>query len=296
MNTFFTYPMKPYNFIKRNINIPSIFSYSIRNNVISNVNYLKSFFIKLRYSYIAFFIIFISTINYSQELLSINRGTTVVGIARNDTIWIGADSKMEDGTTKCKIVKTDSMVFTHAGIFNESITQINIDTLFVRTVRKVRNVKETREWFNYAMRYILQLTGSLKMPGSIKYRIGDKILEDQTGCLIATYLNGKPIIYTHEYITTVLDNNLASPCQTRTDVIYDSYVTEMGGFRIFSFGYDKLIRNATEDFSNWDIPTLINHLIGMEINRTPSKVGKPISIIRLTKNKIEWVQKGLCEP
>jgi hypothetical protein len=43
-----------------------------------------------------------------------------------------------------------------------------------------------------------------------------------------------------------------------------------------------------------DIPAFMKKLV-IEESKTNDDIGLPVSIICLAKDKIEWIQKGLCE-
>jgi hypothetical protein len=81
-------------------------------------------FTVFKYLSITFFIFSIITVSYSQESSLSKKGTTIVYVIRNDTIWIGVDSKIigeKNGnpidSVTCKIIKVNNIVFTHAGLY-----------------------------------------------------------------------------------------------------------------------------------------------------------------------------------
>src|SRR4030065_1998263 len=109
--------MKPIFSIKRNINIPSIYC---NTNCCNAISLRKKFLLPIKhiyYSYIILLIFITNQISYSQESILQYNGTTIITALRNDTIWIGADSKygsigfnapdsLNNPGIMCKIIKT----------------------------------------------------------------------------------------------------------------------------------------------------------------------------------------------
>lgn len=289
--------MKPINFIKRNINIPTSFSNSICDFIIFKAKYSGLILIKLKYFYITFFIISIHTTFYSQESLLEYGGTTLICIVRHDTIWIGVDSKMElegnnsESPPVCKIINAGHFIFAHAG-FNQIIsTNIDINNIFYNSVKKGRNnIHKTISIFNENIISAFRFIGPL-MIKQRGYSVGDTIHGLTLYAFFATYENGLAKVFSFSYFTTV--TNAKTPqIPIFTEITSDHLVGKMGQFQTQLAGESYEIKDIIMNYTTENIRILMNSLIKIEIKAHPERVGLPINIIRIAKDGIHWVQKN----
>src|SRR3989304_7237167 len=114
-------------------------------NVSSNFKTNISNFQKI---YLTFLIISFNYLLYSQECLYPDMGTTIIFILRNDTIWIGTDSKVSNNSKElippsCKISVHRNLVFTSAGLTHDNFSNIYLDTLFIHCAKITHDVETT---------------------------------------------------------------------------------------------------------------------------------------------------------
>ena len=247
----------------------------------------------------AFVPICLTILSYPQEMFNISKGSAVIGIARNDTIWIGADSKITDtgilgsATSRCKIIRSGNIIFAHHGVIKDYFTNVDIDTIIVHSIEGGTDVRSIIEYFNQAMIFTLQYISTLEVIGK-KYSIGDTLNNYHTGFLIAAVEREQPILYSLEYDTKVNDTVPRQSFLTKTELIQQHYNAEIGKIRYFAQGVGN-IDEEIRAYQNRNIPSVIVELIERAIQKFPDHLGGPISIIQITKDDIKWIQKGLCE-
>lgn len=253
---------------------------------------------KLIFLYAVFSIVF-TTISLPQNSFSILKGSAIIGITRNDTIWFGADSKTTHsdvlGNTRiqCKIINAGNIVVAHLGLMNDFFTNINIDTIITNCVKDGKNTKSIINYLNKTMIYTLQYISTIAIMGN-KYSIGDTLHSYHTGFLIATNEESEPTLHHFEYITTVVEKVPKNSFLTKTELISKLYQVKTGILNYCPLGFSILSENIIK-YQNSIIPNLINELIRREIQKSPDKIGEPISIIQITKDNIKWIQRGLCK-
>ena len=287
MNTLFSNPMKPMNFIERNKNIMSGWLDPIYNIFIlktTNFNTIRD----SKYFYITFFIIFLCSISYSQESRFIKNGSVFLCVVRNDTVWLGVDSKIYHRSTPiCKIFRAKNFVFASVGIFEikQSGIAFNIDTTLQYCLRHEGfDFYKTMWYFKKICNYYVGLFG-VAFDNTYHYPIGTKILDASIKVLFATYKSGKAKVFTYDF----------SPLVTKSQIIAvpdsESIIGTRGNWSIAYGGeVDKIYGVVPQTLSN-DMPTVIKHLIGIEIDAMPEKVGYPINIIRIDKGGIHSIEK-----
>ena len=105
----------------------------------------------LFYSQIIFITLFITSNQFPQPI-SVYSGTTIITVVRNDTLWIGADSKVVDTIkdtvyTVCKIISKGDVVFTNSGIIGDWTGNFNVYNLFMYSYDKGNTIFETMKIF-----------------------------------------------------------------------------------------------------------------------------------------------------
>ncbi len=129
--------------------------------------------------------------------------------------------------------------------------------------------------------------------------IGDTIYT--TTATFAKFINGIPKFFFYRFDTVCLEiDTIIMDTYLKIDSsIYNPEETFFYPFGITKF--TSAFENYTRVNGIWDIfmrteniPDLVDSLITQE-SRYSVGVGVPASIIRLTKNGIEWIQKGVCE-
>ena len=211
---------------------------------------------------------------------------------RNDTIWIGADSKIiskEGGpslTPRCKIIKANNFVFVHAGLFGYG--GYDIDSIFYYCYGIGRNYYNTRILFKDLTIKVLYQIASEKVTRDPQKFISGKKDTDYVSTVFATYETYKAKFISYVYKATIGKND--GGVYTITNVDSTIIESSLGATYTYLGGvYDAIILMRPN--KNEDIPTFINNLIKIEIKAEPNKVGYPINKIRIAKDGIKWIQK-----
>ncbi len=275
--------------------VPEQIKLKARTYCIFNINKIKLIF---------FFII----LCYVNESFSQRHGTVLIGVIRNDTIWIGADSKASgDGTVSdtfvCKILRFNDFVISHSGLYTSG--KFNVDELITNIASRVNNFYAMMDTIDKYILYWFSQWGDYAISkGNIGNWMGNTI--DTTTIIFAKFIDDNPIIFYHIFVTkAITSDNIHYKAKTTLDTVSSPIAKEIffgywGGDIMFR-PMRQRIQNGKETIDNLigtkNIPPFINDLIitEMKINWT---VDKPISIIRLTKDSIEWEEgyKALCEP
>ncbi len=221
------------------------------------------------------------------------KGTCVVCVIRNDTIWIGADSKVGqfelDVKTFCKIIESNDFVFTHSGLYIHGWKGTDVNKIFRKSASKGVDVYNTMNIFKNDMIRVLEGLGLYEILHN-QFSIGDTINIIKVTALFATYNQGKAKRFTQIYSTIVIDT-----FNVKTIVKIDStFAPKEGGFSYGVIGANAYIagyiqRNEKEVRALPPIK-LINTFIKIEAKNLPEIVGGPIDMIRITKEGISWIK------
>ena len=102
---------------------------------------MKAKLLNIKVFFIILLVLILNANAHTQNANSQINGTVIIGIIRNDTIWIGADTKFNNTTnlqilnlSKIKIFK--NFVYAHAGIFYNAPTKINFNQIFIESAEK----------------------------------------------------------------------------------------------------------------------------------------------------------------
>ena len=251
----------------------------------------------MRYKYITFFIILLCCISYSQESITQYHGTILIGITRNDTMWIGVDSKSVgnngDVRTACKIIKTPEFVFAHAGLTqvniksgNKVIKEIKIDSLLYDAYKQGISMDKTMEIFNKNFIHMHEIEGSL-MNSKANYPINFVLNEIASTIFFAKYDNNKIEFIFNYYFPIVREHN-------HIEVKFSPHkvVSKMGDEVKIAPFFPRFRKKEplVIDISK-DIPANLRNFIKHQITVDTTNLGLPINIIRICKNGIDWIDK-----
>lgn len=253
------------------------------------------------YKIIVFFVCIVGSI-YAEESVLYGEGTTGICIIRNDTIWIGVDSKVtdtmgSDSLFKCKILTTDKIIFTQTGnnFYIDSQINIHIDTLFINCANEDAAPTQIINCFHDAVLAAYKIIGSNEML-SMRYSIGDTI-PYRLNSIFAFNEESIPHLYLISYKIVVLDTSAGS--KNPLKIIFQKNLrranSEVPSYylagRIDAI-LDTMIHFIAPNLDKLDIPVLINHLIEIQATAQPNHVGGGISIISICPQGINWFQKN----
>jgi hypothetical protein len=228
--------------------------------------------------------------------------TTLVGIWTKNKITIAADSKITvyrggkivGSASACKIFAARGLVFAFSGLTQEN----GIDV-----VQAVRNAPELNlpgtgrmqpeEALTVAAENALRRILSARTPSSSAIR-------PSVGMIVAGAVNGKLMMVHVE----AEFRDLGDCCGLDFVLKRVAYSYEHGGEGAkaaefsghqHAIGYFKSIRPV-----NWQIGTDLQaarHLVGIEANDSADSqfVGKPVSVIEITKDGVRWADRGVCD-
>ena len=244
--------------------------------------------------YIIIIIISVNFISNAQSNSSISKGTTIITVIRNDTVWIGADSKETTSwgnTIVCKIIRKPSFVFAHAGISGlrsdkEGLKNINIIE-FALNHSTGNSLQKIMNNFNKNFTYIFTRL-IMKTKAYSNYSVRDTISNFITSVIFANYESRQANVFCFDYIPIIVKND-----SVEIKINYNSRTGRIGGgFHSALSGERDIIEPIINKYSTSNIPEAINLLINKEIKAVPQIVGLPINIIRIDKAGIHWIQKN----
>lgn len=283
------------NVVKRNINIMTPFPYIINHffSFIIDLGYFESrkYFY---YFYVAFFIVALTSISYAQKSFIEKSGSIFVCIQRNDTIWIGVDSKIYQNPSiiECKILKFDNFVFAHVGLTRGTDMYRNfvwdIDSLFYRAITIKSNFYGIRNYINKSCKVWSSRIGLIEAAKN-KMSIGESVIEASITSLFAIYEERKAKVFIYNFLPIVVKTK--SGDSTVTTQVDSGLVIGTKNIKKSLGGVFQEIAHINPTDISTDIPIAIRELIKIEINAHPDKVGYPINIIRITKDGIRWIDK-----
>jgi hypothetical protein len=246
-------------------------------------------------SKVIFLFIFICFNSFPQDSF-INKGTTIIAVVRNDTVWIGADSKVtdEDGNfvgTTCKILRYNDIVFAHAGLKTDFVADIDIENIFISSYFRNKTLSGTVKTFGDSLMLAIDRANRNSKIG-MEYEIGDTIKTHIVEAYFAGVENDtlKLFVYLIVPWVGVLHRNgiVFSPYLREVSAQQSSFIPVFGG-------YANKIRYIGDIFKSGDVPQLIRAMILIECAKESKFVGEPINIIRITKNGIEWIENQNCK-
>jgi hypothetical protein len=228
--------------------------------------------------------------------------TTVIVVARNGQIYIGADSKrsqflesgasIETGKTACKIQQHGAVLVSHSGgaLFLDKNTG---DTVFdaAEIARKAvaspgslsdkADSLERSYWAVYR-----NMIKRISTMDSLQDRVMFKQMLYQTTFVVAGIgKDGLPEAIRLDFFTNFNESN-PSPQKYRMSIPKDAGAT--------SLGWDELIPRGAKDPFAGNINQAIVGYLKQEAGAHSSQVGPPYSLARVTKDGIVFDQKGAC--
>lgn len=234
----------------------------------------------MKYSRIAGILFFFFT--------SLSAQTSIVAIATEGAVYLGADSKVvsRDATGRitttfeCKIHRQGDFYFAFSGIYR---------------------------WSGYRGEthmigpYVQGILSAIEMIVSPKPSI------DEVGRIVAKYLSDNP---THTQLDSLLVVELVAlfPTDSSWTTYFvraslngiDSSATFHGKTPPVLLGEKQLMtvlcRNAPGLVDSIGAAETINYLIASQAAATPTHVGGPISILRVDRTGPAWIQKGIMCP
>ena len=233
----------------------------------------------------------------AQNDIPVTKGTAIISIISNDTIWIGADSRLQNtrngsvSDTAYKIIKSENMVFAHSGLFNTSDGSLNINRLFKESAAAGKSFTGTVLLFDdLLISQLLAFNWKSLLPGRLM--TGDTLTDLNITTLFAKSDSTETLIVIQKY-HPILRNDEKLDIRYQCDTIRNvdnNYINigAMGNVQeIMSFldrtGVAMLEATNPEKFITFLIKDIAakNH---------PAKVGGPVDIIRLTKDDIKWLK------
>jgi hypothetical protein len=330
--------MKPINSIWRNIDISNQSIHPDNNIIFSKVKNFANWINYIVYSYKIFIIILFIILSNFHKSFPQEHGTVIISVIRNDTIWIGADSKVKEGIfvydtffNQCKIRKYGDFVFTSSGIYSDE--NFDVDSILTSIQNRVDSFNEIIDTFTttiiphlkkFGERYALDLW-ERKQALEQGYIIGNPTIDEfividslirtkfKPGSLLqalssvfAKFINGKPRFFFRDFYIRLMDTTKIDSTSIYIQLMADSTIYNPNENIVKYYGVTPIIRTLDYSLRNKgkplgdaiegvDVCDFINFYIKEEIKNSPLDIGEPISIIRLTKDRIEWIQNGLCE-
>jgi hypothetical protein len=240
--------------------------------------------------------------------------TSIVAVKSGDEIVIGADSKTTltpaGGSTeapesieKCKIVQTGDLFFASAGAAGigpadsggEIDPQFDIREAIVRGLRGGGGIAERVGNLEKVLVADLTRVAEEARRHDAAFFLQRFVRRPAHTIVIAGIENGEPVLMVRTFRMIASPSGslsfeigrFACPGDCRTNFI-----------TIFE-GQTEAIRDYLQDHRLFlyftDAVTVVRDLVGLEISKSPSSVGPPIDILRLTKKGAEWIQrKSLC--
>ncbi len=282
--------MIPMKFVKGNVHIPTKFSIYSKGNIFFTISDYFSFIRKeFYYTNIALLVIFFFSISYPQESINLYHGTILIGITRNDTIWIGVDSKSVgnngDVIKVCKIIKTPEFVFAYCGLSQSNVKsdnkvtkKINIDKLLYDAYHQGITMDKTMEIFNKIYIQMHEIVGSV-MNSEANYPINSVLNEIASTIFFARYDINKIEFIFNYYFPIVGENN-------HIDVKFSPHrwVSEIGDrVKIAPFFPNVGKRETFVIDTSKDIPTNLRNFIKHRINVDKKNLGPPLILFKLAK-------------
>ena len=230
--------------------------------------------------------------------------TLVIITCRNDTVMIGADSKLglyntayskngniesKTATTICKIRQKGNVYYTGAGFGMDIITNYSKGIAINK-----RNPITIDFPFNKVVNRLQSYIDSSRRIHSIIY----EHFKGPQFCTVAFvwFLGQNPRT---QVIQFKLTNNDSEPIRVKYTVSRQDFILPKDMRATLPIGHTEAINNVVYSRDFWtgkNTNDCILKLIKMQIKATPSDVGEPIAVVQLTYNKTEWLECGVCCP
>lgn len=249
---------------------------------------------------VVLFITINSNLTNAQAKVVAIKGTTVISIARDDTIWIGADSKVTNLTNDirydCKLKITDSIIFTYTGSYwyITDLININTDSIFYHCIKnKNTSVDNIIKRFNDTIITALEKIG-LDLMQRNKYKVNDTI-DNELNAIFSFNRRNVPHMMVNAYRTIVVDTNLNAKkplkiCTEQEWMIANDEKTKCRLYGKIEAIIPEII-SIKPQLNKIYIPKLINEMINAESKAQPQEVGGNINIVCITPRGIRWIQK-----
>ncbi len=227
---------------------------------------------------------------------SFSSATTVIVLANDKQVIIAADSKStdigKDGSTahtSCKIYPVKKMVCAFAGlvsIHDEQGSSFDAARL-LRTI-----AQESKEPRDTVAMYTKTVKETLARNINIVWEKTPEKIQDYPilFTVFVMFENGRSV---------VLFRNFRIPLDRSSDQIEvvsgEEVPPETQRLRFFMGTKQEIIEYVSRHPDSWlkpNIETAINHLIGLEAEIHPDKVGFPVDILHFTANGGRWLQGG----
>ena len=217
-------------------------------------------------------------------------GTTIVGIATNDSVIVGADSKTSrDGTREigrmCKIVLVDGYAAAMAGHLGDAATGFDAAALIRRALSNSGHLALKVQSFEQLIRPALQKSldyGRKNAPLLFASTyVGKKALQT----IFVTAEGGKPIMMVSIFRVT-----------EEGELTLDER-KELGPGQVYVFGENGAISKYQTATKNWNAAEpieIVRKFLEIESNEKPDLVGPPFSILQMTSTGQHWSAPGLC--
>jgi hypothetical protein len=230
----------------------------------------------------------------------IENGTTVVGVASNSGIVLGADSKTYDVgglplSNTCKILVDRGVVFAHAGLMGNLATGVTIRSLAQNALSTKGSLQDRIATFEAAVReFLLDTTKRVRSRRSVLYREqfdGKPTVE----AVFAWMQSGKPGLALRTFEPTVGPSDSIVIRVHRQDCW-----PECVGTHFFLGHFEEIDQHveAHPRFSNEprSLESAVRTLIQVEMAANPDHVGPPISIVMIDQQGVRWSERnrGVC--
>lgn len=213
--------------------------------------------------------------------------TTVVAVITQDELVVGADSKVmwqvkgEFEETACKIYQVGNRFFSFAGLGGDVVSGFMVSDIATKAIQSGKTFPEILTNFDLQIQFPLyQQFQMLQINHPRVYAQ----LQESGGPLDAIffgYEDNQFHLYAQFYGTDEKRSFGMRPTATSPGVIILGYGKALG----------KLIE-ADERF--WDVGFVpaIHHLLEIAIQDNPALVGPPIYVLRITREKAEWIERA----
>jgi len=221
-------------------------------------------------------------------------GTTIAIVKINEEIVVGADSKERGGggalgndRLGCKIKQVGTLFFTTLGLTAYTTTRFSIDEV----VAKALGTPGALSAKVYAFEKIIG--DPIALAAQTIYRTQrrefDAHFRDKNGLAVLFFGVEKEVVslYVRQFLFSVTVDDRVIVTPVRDDCLAGCQIREIFGHKQAIVAY--LAKNP--GFKRETFADEVRDLIAVEISSGNLEVGFPIDIVRLTKNKIEWVQK-----
>ncbi len=218
--------------------------------------------------------------------------TTIIPVrTTTGDIFIGADSKEDVGNKlACKIKQFNELFFAFAGRANfgkKNIAMFDAFLIANEAANTTGSIRTKIQYFDKHIQSALENVIGL-MFRTNKPLFNDSFKGDKSPALcvvIAGVLNNKPVYFIREYKINIIKNTNIKIKIVKVENIDKPAIDIIG-----TYGAIEKFAGNTAIPKNPDPSNIIERLITLQSEATPSIVGLPVDILRITIRGAKWIQ------